>query len=856
MKQPLPPVWVDRFLRWYCDPDLLEEIQGDLHELYYERLHQMGKTRAGLYYAWDVFRFCRTSNIKATGPESNWSVFWNVGMKLAFRNVWHNPLLFFVKLGSLAVCLSFALVLLAFVLNETRYDRQIPGYENMYRVGCRALIAGKTATYAVSPLPLGDALAHEVKDVESYTRFISMYLPTFSVNGERFEGITTYLADSSFLNFFDVHLIDGSRQALYGPNRVVLTESTAIRLLGRVNVVGETVRIWNSDLEVSGVIRDLPLNTHLTYQALVSWPTFHQNDAWDNLNAYTYIKLRPQTSEFDATRDIDETIDDYLTLISDELQVSVDPVLQRVDRIHQSAPMNEDFASRRNPGYIFMAASVIVIFLFSGILNYLNLALAELTTQVKRIAILRTFGGTSVNQRHVPIADSLLTLVIAIPLVALIVLLAVRWSSIVPPIDESIWSTAEYWMATIGLLAAVVALSALNGWMVSRVSLVATSWRLGKRAFGLGIRRVLAATQLSLSIIMIAMMVIVLDQFEFIERQDKGFDERDVVVLRKPGQPNETAALVNSLRGLAGVKSVAACSFYPGGDIETKDLFEVETSDGRKNVLLNFFFFTHEYPTLMNLKLESGRWFDQDRPSDRTAYIVNETAGRQFGWKNPIGKQISGYGIDGEVIGVVKDFHFESFHTPVEPVIMFLQDPNQGAHFLYIKTDPFLSHEMLPDIERIYRDHVTSSIFDFGFLEARYRALYSNDYQVKAIFFWGLVITVLVSGFGVFSISALMLSLRTREMGIRRVVGAGMGELFVLHLKPFAVFFLLALILGLPLSYYLSWEWLDNFAYHIDWTLLDWIMPAVYATLIILIASGYHAWRNAHVNAVDVIKSE
>ncbi len=853
MRRPGPPSWFDRFLRWYCDPELLEEIQGDAYELYYDRLNKHGKIRADMGFIWDVIRFCRASNVKAMRSESSWGVFWGINMKLALRSVRRNRLQFIAKVGSLSICLSFALVLLAFVINETQFDKNHPDYTTIYRVGCRALIAGRTTTYAVSPLPLGEALVSEVPSVRDYTRFASMYAPALTIDGNRFEGISTFLADSSFLGFFHHKWILGTARSLDRPNQLVITKSLALRLFGRTDVLGERVGLFHTDLEVSGVVEDLPLNSHLNYQALVSWPTFYQRDAWDNINVYTYVRVDSRANEIQLAKDIDQTIDDYLALNSEELNVSVDPVLQRVDRIHLSETMEEDFATRREPSHILMIVSVVIIFLLSGILNYLNLSLAELTIQIKRVVILRAFGDSPRNQDSASLADGLMIVAVTIPLVIGMVVGVVSWTRIVPPIDPSIWSGIYFFGGVILVVVLMAAFSFVNGWLTARVPSVVNTWKVTGNGLGVGPRRLLASAQLSFSIVMIGMMLIVVEQFNFIENRDKGFDDSNVIVVMKPGTVSETTGLVHDLRSLSGVEEVASCSYYPAGRLETKDLFEVETSDGLKNVLLTYFFFDPQYPRLMDLKLRTGRWFEAQRAADRSAFVVNETAARQFGWGDTLGKKISWNGMNGEVIGIVKDFYFESLHHSVGPVVMFLQDPQIGTQFLYVKTKPMQQHRVLSELEQAFRKHVSSTIFDFEYLDSRYRSLYQNDEQIKGIIFWGMLISVVVSGLGVFSISALMLSIGQHEMGIRRVLGADGEHLFWIHLRPFLVFFLCASLVGLPASYFLSQAWLENFAYHVVWTPSDFVLPVVFAATIVFVSSCYHAWRNAQVNPVEVI---
>ncbi|HZY79821.1 MAG TPA: ABC transporter permease, partial [Cyclobacteriaceae bacterium] len=654
--------------------------------------------------------------------------------------------------------------------------------------------------------------------------------------------------------------IAGTESALDEPDRVVLTESTARRMFGGTDVVGKIISAGQNEFEVGAVIRDLPKNTHFTFECLVSASTFPRVEVWDDINAYTYVQLMRgvEMSEIDTT--IASTINSYLELISEDYGFKYEPVIQRIDEIHLGGYLDEDFSPKRSRNYVYIIVSVIVLFLLTGLFNYLNLALAELTTQVKKIAILRTFGGISADHRRVALTDVFLCLVIVAPLVVLIMALMLSYPGFLPAIDNGVWSSLEFLMFTAGLAITIVICSALNSLVISKSEIVLSGKSSGTQN-GFTARKILVAAQLSFAIIMIGLISVIFDQFRFVNDGDKGFDDHDVLVITRVGKYNDVQSLQESIRKMSGVKMVAGTSFYPGGAVETKDIFSIETPDGMKNQLVNFIYGDVEYPALLNLKLVEGRFFDENFSTDKKgAYIINETAAREFGWADPIGKKIEGpLNADqraGQVIGVVEDFHFESMHTRIQPMIIFRGDESWGANFIYVKTEPMQSTALIENIEREHRKLFPELPFDFGYLDAKYRGLYQHDYEIRDIFRWGLIISIIVSGLGIFSISALMLSLRTKEMGIRKVVGAANSDLFLRHLKPFVIFFVIALVIGLPVIFYLSERWLNNFAYHVSLSTSYFVVPAIVTVLIILGASVYHAIRGARINPVDILKSE
>jgi putative ABC transport system permease protein len=856
-EKPLPPRWADWFLTWYCNPELLEEIQGDAHELYYERVEREGRRKADFKYAWDVIRFCRMSNVRRTEEFNEpglFGILWNLNLKIAIRNSTRNKTVFFVKLSALAICLAFTFLLTGFVINELTYDQQYKDYQQIYRVGVRAEMQGKLTSYAVSPLPLAPTLADEIPGVERASRFMFASL-VYEISDQKFYNIVNYAVDSNFLRMFNQEYIEGSEMALDQPNRIVLTESTARRLFGDTHVAGKIITAGDFILEIGAVIKDRPLNTHFTYDVLVSWDTFHRNDVWDNINAYTYIKLASNIQLNDVDSLIAATENDYLSLMSEEYEFTAEPIFERIDKVHTNGYLDEDFAPKRSRNYVYIILSVIVLFLLTGLFNYLNLALAELTTQVKKIAILKTFGGIHADHRKIAIADAIVCLVIVAPVVVLIVVGILSFPGYLPAIEPSVWTSQLF----IGLVTAVVVTilicSSLNSIVISRSEIMlSVKGNSASNQKGFTARKFLVAAQLSFAIIMIGLISVVVDQFNFINDADKGFDAQDVIVLLGTGPYDERQVLEESIRKMSGVKKVAGSSFYPDEGIEKKTIFAVETSDGMKNRLVNFIYGDKDYLEVLDIKVKAGRAFD-DRATDQRSYIVNEAAVKEFGWSDPIGKSIGGP-FDGKVIGVVEDFHFESMHTRLEPVIIFLNNVDWDAFYIYIKTEPLQSNSVMIAVEKAYHEMWPDVPFDYRHLNATYSGLYKQDYEIRDIFRSGLIISILVSALGIFSISALLLSLRTKEMGIRKVVGAVNSQLFMMHLKPFAIFFVIATAIGLPVIFYLGQRWLNNFAYHINIDARYFVIPAVITILIILGAAVYHAIKGSRVNPVDILKNE
>jgi putative ABC transport system permease protein len=859
-----PPKWIDRFLVWYCNPDLLEEIQGDAHELHFERVKNEGERAANLKYMWDVLRFFRWSNIKREEyVPGSMGALWTLNFKMAVRNARKNKLIFAVKTMGLSICLAFALLLTAFVVNELTFDQFHSNHDRIYRITTKVNFQDNVTHYAVTPLPTGQALVEGVPEIENYFRFMYQDKPIYHVGNEIFYDEATLAADSNFLKILSFEFLQGMPSALNEPDKIVLTKKIATKFFGEEDPIGKTIEFGQGILlEVAAVIKDVPANSHLKFDALISWDTFDRNDDWGNLNAYTYILLKPGTNLEEVKKKMPPVLATFYELIVREYKATFEMIFEKIIDIHFSQNLDEDIAEKRNKSNLFILIAVVFLFLITGLINYLNLTLAELTTNLKKIGILRVFGGMANGHGKILLTETVFTLLIVLPLALLLgyfgLVLAADFLSI--RIDQRVMLNPMFITTGIGFLFLLLASTRINSFVLSRTSQIINSLKgkLTSNQSGLPARKFLVAAQLSFSIIMIALIILIVDQFQFIQNADKGFDDKNMVVVKlRSNEASRVEAFSETIKKISGVAHVEGSSYFPGA-IETKYVFQVETEKGMEERLVPMMNCSFDYLSALNVRVVKGRGLSNERAIERGSFIINETAAKEFGWKDAIGKKISGpenY-VDGEVIGVVKDFNFASLHSKIEPMIIFPTDENWGNLFIYIKVNPLRPTDLISTIEKEFKAQWPELPFEWEYLDTKYLSLYRNDYEVKNLFEVGLVISILISSLGIFSISALLVTLRTKEMGIRKIVGASSLQLFLLHTKSFLQFLITSVLVAWPVIWYLSNQWLLNFAYHVELNVWYFIIPGLIALLITMLTSGYHGIKSALVNPVDVLKHE
>ena len=780
-------------------------------------------------------------------------------------------LVFSVKMLGLSVCLAFAFVVSAFVIHEFTYDNFHKAHDRIFRVGSKVEIAGSATSYAVSPLSLADGIIEEIPEAENACRIMYTGRPVFTIEDKLFTTEVTLAASSDFLKIFSFDFISGSKDALEEPNKIILTESTAAKFFGEADPLQKTIDLPWTQLEVVAVIRDLPANSHLKFDALISWNTYDFYDGWDNLNAYTYVSLKPGVEKNDFFSKITKLLLDHQADIEGDREfapgdkIKISPIVEYITDIHLSEYRDEDIAQKRSKTNVYILIAVIILFFATGLINFLNLSLAEQTTNFRRIGILQVFGGASADHGKLILTNILITVFVIVPLTSLLIYagLITAESHFSFYIDKNVFTSTPFILVAGAFVLAFIFSTRVNLFILSRSNDIinALKGKFNSQQTGFQLREFLVAAQLSFSIIMIAIIVIIVDQFQFINSIDRGFEDKNTIVIKmRGGSFSDAEAFQESVRKLSGVKKVDGSSFYLD-NIETKELFEVETAEGRKKMLVAYMNCGYEYLDAIGIKITKGRNFNKDHSTDNFgAYIVNETAAKNFGWKDPIGKKIWGpLGTDrdeGEVIGVIRDFNFASLHNKIEPLIIFPVGEGWGIEYIYVKVNPIRPSNLISQIEAEYKKAYSYFPMEWEYLDSKYQSLYKEDYEIRDIFQVGLVISIFVSCLGIFSISAFLVIVRAKEMGIRKVIGAHPFHLFALHMKRFIKFILISFLIASPAIYYLSQHWLSNFAYHIELTAWYFIAPALITLVIVLITSGYHGIKNSRVNPVDILKYE
>jgi putative ABC transport system permease protein len=651
----------------------------------------------------------------------------------------------------------------------------------------------------------------------------------------------------------------------------VLTKSIAKKFFGDEDPLGKTIDLSWTQLVVAAVIKDVPANSHLKFNVLISWDTYDMDDGWDNINAYTYVKLKPGANQADFSAKASALLVDYQNEIQGNRgfqsgeKIKIYPIVDNIRDIHLSAHLDEDIAEKSSKSNLYILVAVVVLFFIAGFINFLNLSVAELTGNVRKVGILQIFGGAAATHGKVTVTNTLVSVLVILPLSTFLfyasLLLAGSYFSI--HIEPSVLASPAFLALIAATLVVLIFSSKINLFVLSRSNDIIDSLKgkVNSKQYGFRMRELFLAIQLSFSIIMISLIVIIVDQFHYVNSADKGFEDKNTIVIKMLSNDfYQAESFQESIRNLNGVRKVDGSSYYLD-NVETKELFEIETKQGRTKSIISYLNCGFDYLDAMGIKVIKGRNFSKEFSTDKLgAFVINEAAAREFGWADPIGKRIWGPigtdRVEGQIVGVVKDFNFASLHSKVQPLIIFPVSEGWGIEYVYVKVDPLRPVMLISEIEREYKRTYSDLPFEWEYLDAKFKSLYKEDYQIRDIFQAGLVISLLVSCMGTFSISSLIITMRAKEMGIRKIVGANQRQLFGLHIKSFLRYVLMAIAIGWPLVYLLSGYWLSNFAYHIELSAWYFILSGLVTLLLVVLITGYHGLKSSVVNPVDILKHE
>ena len=798
-------------------------------------------------------------------------------LTIAIRNLLRHKGYSAINVLGLAIGIACCILIMLYVQDELSYDRYHEKHVRIYRLAESATIAGRPIEAAVTPPPWAPVLAEEYPEIEQITRLKppgSRWLIRYKEN--RFYERFFVFADSSVFDIFTIPLVQGNaKTVLAEPHAVVLSESMADKYFGDENPIGKV--ITGDDLyefTVTGIMEDMPGNSHFHFDFLASYASLAPNKLYNepstmqshgfSHDVFTYLLLREGQEPEDLERKFPGFLDRHLGDMLEGTGIVARPFLQPLTDIHLHSNMEAELGPNSDIRYVYIFSSLAVFVLLIACVNFMNLSTARSARRAQEVGIRKVLGAQRQQLIRQFTGESIFLSVIALVIALVVVhLLLPQFNAVSGKTLEmdyqSIWLVPT--LAAIALLTGVVA-GGYPAFILSSFRPVAVlTGALKAGASQSFLRKILITFQFIVSIIMIIGTVVVLDQLRYMQTKHLGFDKENVVIVRLPDAEaiKGYTAFKNAVLQYPEILNASTSSSVPGGQ-PSLNLVTPEGVQEDQSPVYQVIWSDYDFIETLGVEMAAGRTFSREFGSDSTACLINMATVRSLGWENPVGRTIRMTGAPDsnppiEVIGVMEDFHNKSLHQPIEPLMILLL--SEAASFMEIRiqgNNVTRGLEILQEQWRkIYPSHPA---MDYSFLDADLEQLYIAEQRMGSVFIAGAILSILIACLGLLGLSSFMAEQRTREIGVRKVLGATISNVILLLSRDFTKLILLAIVVGAPAAYYVMQTWLTGFPYRIELSLGVFAFSGLAALLIAWLTVGYQAFKAAASNPADALHGE
>jgi len=786
--------------------------------------------------------------------------------KIAIRNLVRDFSYSLINILGLTIGITGSLFLIMYVYDELSFDKYHDNADRICRISSRISEPDDAFNWAVTQVPLAPQIKQDYPEVEESSRLIGSGKQLYKYEEtELFEEEVMY-ADSTFFKVFAYSFIEGNPEtALIEPNSIVVTRSFAERYFGNESPVGKSIeREDDENFTVTGLIEDIPHNTHFTFSALISRTTLPADwGSWGAFHIYTYVLLRDGADPDALEAKLPEMYDNYMAEIFERMGINIVYDVLPITYIHLNSDFQGEPVQVGNMSYVYIFLVVTILLLVIASINYMNLATARSTKRSKEVGLRKVVGSSRGALIRQFLSESvILTLISLILSLILIYLFLPQFNNISgktieidfllkPVVLLSLFGVV-FFTGLVGGSYPAFFLSAFNPITVLR-------GQMQIRGSNITVRKLLVIFQFTLSTAMIISTWIVFDQLNYLKNQDLGFVKEDVVLLRFTSreQFNNLEVLKQSLQSNPRIIHVGVANTSIGNG-SGKAIHLVETDDGMVERGINTFQIDHGFIPSAGITLLEGRNFSLDFPADTaTAVIINETLAKRLNWDEPIGKRIQ---INGDtasvysyVVGVIQDYYNFGMYNEMES-LMFRYYPE--CYIMYIKVDNNGIPETIRYIEEQWNELYPQSPFTYEFLEESFNEQFDEDEKRGVVFTFFAILTVIIASLGLFGLASFISEQRTKEIGIRKVHGANLSDITWMMLRSFLVLVLIAIVFASVASYFFTDNWLESFLHRtpIKWS--SFVLASLLTIVLTILTVGIHTIRSGRLNPADSLRNE
>jgi len=799
---------------------------------------------------------------------------------IAIRNAWRNKAYSLINLLGLAIGISSSIIILLFVLDELSYDRHNAHFKDIYRICIRGKIQGNELEAALSNAPMGATLKSDFPEVEEFTRLYTFDGdPVVRYEDKVFIEENFYYADSTFFNVFTAPVVFGDPEGLLNrPNTMVLTEKKKKKYFGDEDPVGKMVFVGEGEtpFEISGVVKGFPENSHFRFNMLGSMTSIYLAEVtrWLGNNNYTYIRLRddfdPEILESNfpdlVAQHMGTDLEEILGLTMEEFLAAGNTYgyfLQPLKDIH----LQSDLQFEINPGgskssvIIFSVIAIFLIIIAS--INFMNLATASGAKRATEVGIRKAAGAQKNRLVWQFLSESFLITVLAMIIAIVLVELFLPGFNNLSEKSLSLNSIRPLYLIG-GLLLIAIFVGFASGsypaFFLSSfkpVDVLKSGAMRGIR--GAGLRKVLVTFQFIITIVLFICTLIVKGQMNYLQEKDLGFDKENLVIIdRVYVLENQVEAFRQELLANPAILDAAFSSAVPGGLIGDNAYLPEGAATDETHAINNIWADWH-FDDTYKLEMLEGRWFEEGIPTDSTALILNESAVQAFSFEDPLTKRLyTQFGEDTEdprqIIGVVKDFHFQSLHQEIRPLIIQFITNNQ--YQLSVRISGQETAKTLEYIQKTWTGFKEQQPIHMTFLEEDLAELYQNDEKAATVFSIFSVLAIFIAALGLLGLASFSAAQRTKEVGIRKAMGASIGSVLVTLSREFIWLILIATLAAWPMGYFIMKEWLQDFPIRIPIDPLVFIFSSLLAFMIAAVTVILRVYQAASMNPISSLRYE
>ena len=805
-------------------------------------------------------------------------------LRIAIRNLSKHKSFSFINIFGLAIGIAGCLLIAAFIINELSYDRYPVKASRIYRLGLNITQNGGLADYPDVDVAVGAGIKNTYPEVVASTRATGNNT-MFVKNGDKIfkESHITY-CDSNFLQIFSIPLIEGDiKTALVSPNSLVITRAMESKYFGNESALGKFLTIGNSTFKITGVIEKIPDNSHFHYDAFISTASnsyMTHGTTWSNLGFYTYLELAKDTDPHKLEVKFSDLIQKYvapeamhdmgITMAEAKKEVNTwHFYLMPITDIHLHSNTKYELEANGDIQYIYIFGSLAIFTLLLACINFTNLSTAASARRSREVGIRKVLGSLKNQLIGQFLMESILLATGALLLAYLLVYLFLPSFNHLAgkQIEFSFFlnyraiSIAILFVFLVGLVAGIYPAFFLSSFQTVAVLKGAVSQTPAKRSF---LRSGLVVFQFMISTSLIIATLVVYKQLHYMQHKNLGYSREQVLVIPDTYglDSNQYAFKQNILKDSRVINATISRDVPVGrsdGDMDGSQVYasENKSHEVESEIHANFFHVDYDYLATLGMQMVSGRYFSKDFGSDSSGVVINEAAVRDLGWKDnqsALNKTIISSGQHSyQVIGVVKDFNYSSAKQRIIPVLMMLRH-NNGTLMVKINTSDISG--FLNDTRKSWKAFNARTSFSYYFLDDKFAAVYSAEEKTGQIFTSFAIVAVLIASLGLLGLVSYITEQRTREIGIRKVLGASVNQVLLLLSREFLLLVALAFVISIPVTAWVMHNWLNNFAYRISISWWIFLAGGILTILVTLITISFQSIRAAIANPVKSLRSE